>query len=76
VMIAQQMFVNGINMIPFYSSTIVVEAGYTTKQALLASWELWSREVALRIPAVWTVDSFERRNHLLFFRMCLEGSSD
>ena len=35
VMIAQQMC--GINIIAFYSSTIFSDAGYTQKQALLAS---------------------------------------
>jgi hypothetical protein len=36
VMIAQQMC--GINIIAFYSSSIFVDAGYSTKQALLASF--------------------------------------
>ncbi|KAG6840947.1 hypothetical protein C0991_003131 [Blastosporella zonata] len=36
VMIAQQMC--GINIIAFYSSSIFSLAGYTNKQALLASW--------------------------------------
>lgn len=36
VMIAQQMC--GINIIAFYSSSVFSEAGYSTKNALLASW--------------------------------------
>ncbi|GLB43018.1 putative major facilitator superfamily, sugar transporter (TC 2.A.1.1) family protein [Lyophyllum shimeji] len=64
VMIAQQMC--GINIIAFYSSTIFFNAGYTTKQALLASWGFGMVNWLFAFPAVWTIDTFGRRNLLLF----------
>lgn len=64
VMIAQQMC--GINIIAFYSSTIFVDAGYTAKQALLASWGFGLVNWLFAFPAVWTIDTFGRRNLLLF----------
>ncbi|RDB22336.1 putative polyol transporter 6 [Hypsizygus marmoreus] len=64
VMIAQQMC--GINIIAFYSSTIFVNAGYSTKQALLASFGFGLVNWVFAFPAVWTIDTFGRRNLLLF----------
>ncbi|KAK2467513.1 hypothetical protein APHAL10511_000368 [Amanita phalloides] len=64
VMIAQQMC--GINIIAFYSSTIFSEAGYSTKNALLASWGFGLVNWVFAFPAVWTIDTFGRRNLLLF----------
>ncbi|KAF5335655.1 hypothetical protein D9611_009677 [Ephemerocybe angulata] len=64
VMIAQQMC--GINIIAFYSSTIFVEAGYNQKQALLASFGFGLVNWLFAFPAVWTIDTFGRRNLLLF----------
>jgi hypothetical protein len=51
VMIAQQMC--GINIIAFYSSTIFVQAGYSSKQALLASWGFGLINWVFAFPAVW-----------------------
>uniref|UniRef100_A0A8H8CPB0 Major facilitator superfamily (MFS) profile domain-containing protein n=1 Tax=Psilocybe cubensis TaxID=181762 RepID=A0A8H8CPB0_PSICU len=64
VMIAQQMC--GINIIAFYSSTIFVNAGYSTKSALLASFGFGLVNWVFAFPAVWTIDTFGRRNLLLF----------
>ncbi|KAF6752396.1 sugar transporter [Ephemerocybe angulata] len=64
VMIAQQMC--GINIIAFYSSTIFVQAGYNQKQALLASFGFGLVNWLFAFPAVWTIDTFGRRNLLLF----------
>ncbi|KAF8339671.1 uncharacterized protein EI90DRAFT_3279266 [Cantharellus anzutake] len=64
VMIAQQMC--GINIIAFYSSTIFSEAGYSTKSALLASFGFGLVNFLFAFPAVWTIDTFGRRNLLLF----------
>jgi sugar porter (SP) family MFS transporter len=64
VMIAQQMC--GINVIAFYSSTVFSDAGYTEKQALLASWGFGLVNWLFAFPAVWTIDTFGRRNLLLF----------
>ncbi|KIL64192.1 hypothetical protein M378DRAFT_11588 [Amanita muscaria Koide BX008] len=63
VMIAQQMC--GINIIAFYSSTIFSEANYSTKDALLASWGFGLVNWLFAFPAVWTIDTFGRRNLLL-----------
>ena len=51
VMIAQQMC--GINIIAFYSSSVFVEAGYSQKQALLASWGFGLVNWVFAFPAVW-----------------------
>ncbi|KAL9711736.1 hypothetical protein Ac2012v2_004808 [Leucoagaricus gongylophorus] len=64
VMIAQQMC--GINIIAFYSSSIFADAGYSVKSALLASWGFGLVNWLFAFPAVWTIDTFGRRNLLLF----------
>lgn len=51
VMIAQQMC--GINIIAFYSSTIFLEAGYSQKSALLASFGFGLVNWVFAFPAVW-----------------------
>lgn len=64
VMIAQQMC--GINIIAFYSSTVFVDAGYTAKQALLASWGFGIVNWVFAFPAVWVGPSsfFPLSSHL------------
>ncbi|KAK0457042.1 uncharacterized protein EV420DRAFT_1480918 [Desarmillaria tabescens] len=64
VMIAQQMC--GINIIAFYSSTVFVRAGYSTGQAMWASFGFGLVNWLFAFPAVWTIDTFGRRNLLLF----------
>lgn len=64
IVISQQF--SGINAIAFYSSTIFSEAGYSTKQALLASWGYGAITFLFAFPAVYTMDTFGRRNLLLF----------
>ncbi|KAF8849552.1 hypothetical protein BDZ45DRAFT_604243 [Acephala macrosclerotiorum] len=64
VMTAQQF--SGINIMAFYSSTIFAEAGYDTKQCLLASFGFGLVNFIFAFPAIWTIDSFGRRNLLLF----------
>ncbi|KZP01249.1 sugar transporter [Calocera viscosa TUFC12733] len=63
VMLAQQMC--GINIIAFYSSTVFVEGGYSEKSALLASFGFGLVNWVFAFPAVWTIDTFGRRNLLL-----------
>jgi MFS family permease len=63
VMIAQQMC--GINIIAFYSSTVFVEAGANTLTALLASFGFGLVNFVFAFPAIWTIDTFGRRNLLL-----------
>ncbi|EKM76181.1 hypothetical protein AGABI1DRAFT_115942 [Agaricus bisporus var. burnettii JB137-S8] len=64
VMIAQQMC--GINIIAFYSSTIFKESGFSERDALLASFGFGLVNWLFAFPAVFTIDTFGRRNLLLF----------
>lgn len=70
VMLAQQMC--GINIIAFYSSSVFSEAGFSTLSALLASWGFGLLNFLFAIPAVFTIDTYGRRNLLLstFPNMC------
>ncbi|RSH93856.1 hypothetical protein EHS25_006505 [Saitozyma podzolica] len=63
VMISQQLC--GINIMSFYSSTIFSQAGYTAKQSLLASFGFGLVNTIFALPAIWTIDTFGRRNLLL-----------
>lgn len=49
----------------FYSSTIFVEAGYSTLSSLLASMGFGLVLFVFAFPAVYTMDTFGRRNLLL-----------
>ncbi|KAF2251220.1 hypothetical protein BU26DRAFT_517930 [Trematosphaeria pertusa] len=64
VMTAQQF--SGINIMAFYSSTIFAEAGYTTRQCLFASFGFGLVNFVFAFPAIWSIDTFGRRNLLLF----------
>jgi len=63
VVIAQQF--SGINIVAFYSSTIFAEAGYNDKECLLVSMGFGLIMFIFAIPAVYTMDTFGRRNLLL-----------
>ncbi|WVW82765.1 hypothetical protein I302_104776 [Kwoniella bestiolae CBS 10118] len=69
IMISQQLC--GINIMSFYSSTIFSEAGYNTKQCLLASFGFGLVNTIFAIPAIYTIDTFGRRNLLLFTFPCM-----
>ncbi|TFL07367.1 hypothetical protein BDV98DRAFT_599678 [Pterulicium gracile] len=64
VMIGQQMC--GVNIISFYSATIFSEAGYSARNALLASFGTGLVNWVFAFPAVFTIDRWGRRNLLLF----------
>lgn len=64
VMIAQQMC--GINIIAFYSSTIFEDSGFSSFQALCASFGFGAINFVFAFPAIWTIDTFGRRALLLF----------
>jgi len=55
----------GVNVIAYYSSTIFTEASFTEIQALLASWGFGALNFLMALPAVYTIDTFGRRNLLL-----------
>ncbi|ORX33819.1 hexose transport-related protein [Kockovaella imperatae] len=63
VMIGQQLC--GINIMAFYSSTIFAEAGYNIRDSLLASFGFGLINTIFALPAIWTIDTFGRRNLLL-----------
>lgn len=63
-MVAQQF--SGINIMAFYSSTIFKEAGSNTLETLLASFGFGLVNFIFAFPAIWTIDTFGRRNLLLF----------
>ena len=58
-------FPGGINIIAFYSSTIFVQAGYTARNALKASLGFGAINSLFAFPAIFTIDTFGRRNPLL-----------
>ncbi|KAK0195228.1 hypothetical protein F5146DRAFT_996907 [Armillaria mellea] len=55
----------GINVIAYYSSNIFSDANFSEIQALLASWGFGMVNWLFAFPAVWTIDTFGRRNLLL-----------
>jgi MFS family permease len=78
-MLAQQLC--GINIVAFYSSTIFVEARFTTYAAELASTIFGLVNFIGAFPAVWTMDTLGRRSLLLLtlpfmaFTMGIAGAS-
>ncbi|KAH8995253.1 hypothetical protein EDB86DRAFT_1186773 [Lactarius hatsudake] len=63
VMFMQQLC--GVNAIAYYSSTIFRQANFSEIQALLASWGFGALNFVMAFPAVYTIDTFGRRNLLL-----------
>ena len=63
VMFMQQLC--GINAIAYYSSNIFVIGGFSQTAALLASFGFGAVNFVFAGPAVWTIDTFGRRNLLL-----------
>ncbi|KAI3396292.1 hypothetical protein diail_12314, partial [Diaporthe ilicicola] len=63
VVVSQQF--SGINVMAFYSSTIFQNAGYSVRDCLLASMGFGLVIFVFAIPAVYTMDSFGRRNLML-----------
>lgn len=63
IVISQQF--SGINAMAFYSSTLFQEAGYSVRDSLLASMGFGLVMFVFAFPAVYTLDTFGRRNMLL-----------
>ncbi|KAI0075386.1 hypothetical protein K474DRAFT_1664337 [Panus rudis PR-1116 ss-1] len=55
----------GVNVIAYYSSNIFSEAHFSDVNALLASWGFGMLNWLFALPAVYTIDTFGRRNLLL-----------
>ncbi|WQF82747.1 Putative major facilitator, sugar transporter, major facilitator superfamily [Colletotrichum destructivum] len=63
IVVSQQF--SGINIMAFYSSTIFEQAGYSTRNCLLASMGFGLVVFVFAFPAVYVMDTFGRRNLLL-----------
>ncbi|CAE6999298.1 hypothetical protein P3342_000997 [Pyrenophora teres f. teres] len=55
----------GVNVIAYYSTAIFREAGFTQPEALLTSMGTGITNFLFAIPAIYTIDTFGRRNLLL-----------
>ncbi|MBW0522375.1 hypothetical protein O181_062090 [Austropuccinia psidii MF-1] len=55
----------GVNVIAYYSSAIFIEAGFSRKDALLTTMGTGITNWVFAIPALYTIDTFGRRNLLL-----------
>ena len=56
----------GVNVIAYYSTTIFQDSGYGLSNALLASMGTGILNWVFALPAVFTIDTWGRRNLLLF----------
>lgn len=56
----------GVNIIAYYSTTIFVESGFSMSSALLASMGTGILNWVFALPAFLTIDTWGRRNLLLF----------
>ncbi|KAI1924376.1 hypothetical protein LOY89_000993 [Ophidiomyces ophidiicola] len=56
----------GVNIIAYYSTTIFVESGFSMSSALLASMGTGILNWLFALPAFFTIDTWGRRNLLLF----------
>lgn len=56
----------GVNVIAYYSTTIFLDSGYSMSDALLASMGTGILNWVFALPAVFTIDTWGRRNLLLF----------
>ena len=55
----------GVNVIAYYSSSIFEDSGFSTISALAASLGFGVINFLFAIPAIYTIDTFGRRNLLL-----------
>jgi len=69
VMFGQQFC--GVNVIAYYSSNIFLQSGFTQVAALASSLGFGALNWLFALPAVFTIDTFGRRNLLLFTFPCM-----
>ncbi|EOD52179.1 putative plastidic glucose transporter 4 protein [Neofusicoccum parvum UCRNP2] len=55
----------GVNVIAYYSTEIFLQAGFSRSNALLVSFGTGVTNWVMALPAVYTIDTFGRRNLLL-----------
>ncbi|THV01101.1 hypothetical protein K435DRAFT_718319 [Dendrothele bispora CBS 962.96] len=55
----------GINTIAYYSTNIFSQSGLSDQESLIASWGYGMINWLFAIPAIYTIDTFGRRNLLL-----------
>ncbi|KAG1890453.1 uncharacterized protein F5891DRAFT_1198206 [Suillus fuscotomentosus] len=69
VMFGQQFC--GVNVIAYYSSDVFVQSGFTQVSALASSLGFGALNWLFAIPAFFTIDTYGRRNLLLFTFPCM-----
>ncbi|KAI6019317.1 hypothetical protein PISMIDRAFT_100070 [Pisolithus microcarpus 441] len=69
VMFGQQFC--GVNVIAYYSSNIFAQSGFSNTSALAATFGFGALNWLFALPAVFTIDTFGRRNLLLFTFPCM-----
>jgi len=69
VMFGQQFC--GVNVIAYYSSNVFLASGFTQVAALASSLGFGALNWLFALPAVFTIDTFGRRNLLLFTFPCM-----
>jgi len=55
----------GVNAIAYYSTSVFTQSGFSITSAFLASWGFGMINFLFAIPAIYTIDTFGRRNLLL-----------
>ena len=55
----------GVNVIAYYSTNIFLQTGFDDQAAFLASFGFGCINFLFALPAIWTIDTFGRRNLLL-----------
>lgn len=55
----------GVNVIAYYSTNVFLQAGFSQQSAFLASFGWGAINWIFALPAIWTIDTFGRRNLLV-----------
>ena len=63
----------GVNVIAYYSTTLFLDAGFTRTKAILVTMGTGLVNWLFAIPAMYTIDTFGRRNLLLVTFPCMSA---